>query len=216
MSESFDDVIRDYIDFVNLQVGVYIDALAGFAGHKVRVERQIFRINRVVGRSIDEAGQPIMLRASYEDPTKPDVIHNRIMRADDYVEANSENGVNVRQHSYAVLVFLFSYWEHEIRPRLARAKRVELTEVKSDIMGDLRILRQAILHTKAILKAEDHKKLKMLGYMFLPDQVIYISNENMHKIFVLIKQGLGSMLFSWLGVKDISSDLVDFAIQKSR
>lgn len=27
--EKFDDVIREYIDFVNSQVGMYMDALAG-------------------------------------------------------------------------------------------------------------------------------------------------------------------------------------------
>lgn len=33
--ESFDSIIKEYIDFVNQQVGVYMDALAGFAGHRV-------------------------------------------------------------------------------------------------------------------------------------------------------------------------------------
>jgi hypothetical protein len=31
VSESFDDVVREYISFVNEQVGTYMDALAGFA-----------------------------------------------------------------------------------------------------------------------------------------------------------------------------------------
>jgi hypothetical protein len=37
VNEAFDDVIREYIDFVNRQVNVYIDVLAGFAGHLTHI-----------------------------------------------------------------------------------------------------------------------------------------------------------------------------------
>ena len=40
MNETLDSIIRDYIDFVNRQIGVYMDALAGFEGHHCRVERR--------------------------------------------------------------------------------------------------------------------------------------------------------------------------------
>ena len=65
MSESFEDVIREYIDFVNQQVGVYMDALAGFEGHHTRIERQVHRISRALKSSIDHAGQHVVVRASY-------------------------------------------------------------------------------------------------------------------------------------------------------
>src|SRR5947209_13120052 len=119
MNEAFDDVIREYIAFVNQQVGVYMDALAGFAGHYTRVERQVHRVNRPKTAGVDETGHQVVVWASYEDPTKPDVIHNRIIRATDYLAANSKGGSNEQQHARAVLVFLFTYWELEIRPRLA-------------------------------------------------------------------------------------------------
>jgi hypothetical protein len=108
VNEAFDDVIREYIDFVNRQVGVYMDALAGFAGHRARVERQVHRVSRAVSSHMDNTGQLVVVRASYEDPTQPDVIHNRIIRASDYIAANSEGGSNEQQHSQAVLVFLFT------------------------------------------------------------------------------------------------------------
>lgn len=219
MTEAFDDVIREYIDLVNRQVGVYMDALAGFAGHHTRVERQVHRINRPVNSRIDDTGQRVVVWASYEDPTQPDVIHNRIVRASDYIAANSEGGSNAQQHSQAVLVFLFTYWEDEIRPRLATSKNVELREIRSDIMGDLRILRNVILHGKGIMRAEKHKDLKKLSGMFVVDEPVHISYERMHRIFILIKQDCARMLFEWLGVKDAPSqpeEIVDLAIQKHR
>jgi len=86
-------------------------------------------------------------------------------------------------------------------------------------MGDLRILRHAILHAKGTLRTGEHKRLKKLNDMFVPDQPIHISYEKMHQIFVLIKQDCARMLFEWLGVKDApirAEDIVDVAIQKPR
>ena len=219
MSDTFDDVIREYIDFVNRQVGVYMDALAGFAGHHTRIERQVHRINRPVNSHVDNKGQRVVVYASYEDPTQPDVIHNRIIRATDYIAANSKGGSNEQQHSQAILIFLFTYWEDEIRPRLAASKGVELQEIRSDIMGDLRIVRNVILHSKGIITSEKHKELKKLSDMFVVDQPVHVSYEGMHRIFVLIKQDCARMLFEWLGVNDApiqAEEMVDLAIQKKK
>ncbi len=217
MSEAFDEVVREYLDFVNQQVGVYMDALAGFAGHLTRVERQVHRVNRPTKSSVDQTGQHVVVWASYEDPTKPDVIHNRIIRASDYLAANSKGGSNEQQHARAVLVFLFTYWELEIRPRLAASRGVELEQIRSDVMGDLRILRNAILHARGIMTAEEQRRLKKLSDLFVADQPVHIPYENMHRIFVLVKQDCGRMLLEWVGVEDAPiqpEQIVDLAVQK--
>ncbi|MEI7827949.1 MAG: hypothetical protein WCI87_09195 [Euryarchaeota archaeon] len=216
MNERFDDIIREYIDFVNEQVGTYMDALAGFAGHYSNVQRQVHRISRPVGKH-KENGETVVVCTSYEDPTKPDVILNRIIRAKTYLEANSPGGSNEQRHARAIVVFLFTFWEDEIRPRLAGAKGTPVNEIRSDIMGDMRILRHAILHAKGVVRADEHKRLKVLGSMFQPDTPIHISYEDMHRLFVLIKQDCGRLMFEWLGVKEapISPDqIVDIAIQR--
>lgn len=216
MSERYDDVIREYIDFVNEQVGTYMDALAGFAGHYTRVQRQVHRVSRPVGKR-KEAGETVVVYASYEDPSKPDVIHNRIVRADAYLAANAPGGLNEQRHARAIVVFLFTYWEDEIRPRLAAAKGVPVNEIQSDIMGDMRILRHAILHAKSSIRPEEHRRLKIVGPMFSPSAPIQISYEDMHRLFILIKQDCARLMFSWLGVKDgpVSPEqLLDFAIQR--
>jgi hypothetical protein len=196
-----------------------MDALAGFKGHYVRVERQVHRVSRPVKSYVDNAGQRVVVYATYEDPSQPDVIHNRIVRASDYLTANSEGGSNAQQISQAVLIFLYTYWEAEIRPRLASSKGVELQEICSDIMGDLRILRHTILHAKGIIHPDQHKRLKELSGMFVVDQPIHITYESMHQIFALVKQDCARMLLKWLDVKDAPirpEDIVGIAIQKPR
>lgn len=217
LNEQFDEVVREYIDFVNEQVGAYMSALAGFAGHHARVSRQVHRANRPVAtRPPDKKGMPTVVWASYEDPTKPDIIHNQIIRCDEYLEANRPGGRNEQQHSRSILIFLFTYWEDEIRPQLARAKGVELNEIQSDIMGDLRTLRNVILHSKSVIRPDKHASLKLLGDMFEVDKELAFSYDGMHQIFVLIKQDCARLLFGWLGMKNgpvKPEELKDVAIQ---
>lgn len=115
-----------------------------------------------------------MVWASYEDPSRPDVVHNRIVRADDYLAINARGGSNEQQHARSVIVFLYTVWESDLRPRLAQAKGTELNVVCSDIMGDLKELRHAIIHGRSVLSTEKHRKLKKLSSMFKPEHAIVI------------------------------------------
>jgi hypothetical protein len=63
------DVLREFIDFVNRQVGVYWDCLSGIQGKKVRVERQMPRLLRPTSRSIVD-GQPVINRHLYVAMTR--------------------------------------------------------------------------------------------------------------------------------------------------
>lgn len=112
------------------------------------------------------------------------------------------NSQNEQQHSRSILIFLITYWDDEIRPRLAQANGVDLNEMKSDIMGDLRVLRNVILHAKSIIRLDKHASLRLLGDMFEVDKEVVFSYEGMHKIFVLIKQDCARLLFGYLGVED--------------
>jgi hypothetical protein len=144
------------------------------------------------------------------------VIHNRIVRAEDYLAANALNGSNEQQHARAIVVFLFTYWEDEIRPRLAAAKAVPLSEIRGDAMGDLRIPRNVILHARGILRSDKHTELKKLSRLFAVDQPLNLSYETMHAIFVAVKQECGKLLFDWLGVTDapVTPEEIDLAIQR--
>lgn len=214
--EGFDAVIQDYIDFVTLQTGMYMDALAGFAGHHTNIDRQVHRESRPAGSRLDSAGNRVIVWASYEDPAQPNVIHNRIVRAADYLAINAKGGSNERQHAWAVLVFLYTYWELETRPRLARAQGCEVSDIRSDIMGDLRLLRNVILHAKGIVRTNSLAGMKKIGVLCTIDEPLYVSFEKMKQIFVWIHQGCALLLFKWLGIKDAEAQaeqIVCLAIQ---
>ncbi len=207
MVEKDTDIIREYILFIDKQTAVYTDALAGFKGHHVRITKQADRERRPTGATFNEKGEKIMVWSVVEDPTKPDVIINTVRRAKNFLAVNAKDGENAQQHSRAILVFIYSYWEHEIRPRL---ERVRGEEIFSDLMGDLRFVRNSILHSKGIMRFETNSQnFKMLSDMFPVGQPIHIPFENMYRLFKLIKQDCARIL----GVSNPET-LKDFVVQR--
>ncbi len=116
-------------------------------------------------------------------------------------------------------MFLFTYWEDSIRQRLADAKEVDKNDIKTEVMGDLRIVRHVVLHAKAKINRKEFGRMKRLMDIFEPEMEINVNYDDKHKIFNRVKQDLAQLLFDWLGIKDapISPDqLRDIAIQKVR
>src|SRR5215204_5110008 len=98
-----------------------MNSIAGFSGAKMQMERQVARVLRAQSRKKDARGDQVITHQSFEDPQSPDVVHSRIVTAENFIEENSQYGINQRQLSYSVIVFIYTYWEDEIRPRLAKA-----------------------------------------------------------------------------------------------
>jgi hypothetical protein len=192
------DILRDLIDFVNQQVGVYCDCLSGFEGNKVRTERQVPRVQRPTSRHIED-GQPVIVWTSLEDPSSPDVLHNRITRSDEFIRLNSEAGFNEQQICWSIIVFLFAHWDEKIRPQIATVRGIKPNDVKIDAFGDLRILRKSIVHNGGVISSIDHQKLKKMSGLFFPNASINPDHDEMHKIFVFVKQAVAELILHHTG-----------------
>lgn len=211
------DTLREFIDFVNHQVGLYMDALAGFAGNKTRIEFQVARVLRRTQQRKDNDGVNVMVWSSFEDRGSPDIIHNRITRAADYIAYNSVHGFNEQQHVRAIIVMIFSFWNEEIRPRLGRCKNIDPNDIKVDALGDLRLLRHAIIHNKGVVSAATFAKLKVVKDLFAPEVEIVVSHDQMHKLFIALKQGVAALILEHTGQRPgapQASEIVDLAIQR--
>lgn len=214
-----DDIAHEFIDFVNRQSQAYMDAVGGFAGHTARVGRQVARAQRPVKKE-NRDGLETVTWASYEIEDKPDIILHRIIRTSDYIADNSPGGSNEQQMVRAILVFMYAYWDEDIRHRWAGARKIDPADIKIDIFGDLRLFRHALLHKKGVMPAATFKKLKVLGHIVGPDKPMHIDYEQMHDIFVKVKQAVGKMLLTELGALENApfkiEELRDFAVQRGR
>ena len=211
-------VLRSFIDFINRQVGVYMDCLSGFEGNKVRIERQVARILHP-RRERGADGEVVVMYASLEDPAKPDVIHHRIISTDEFIAVNSERAFNEQQVCWAIVVFTFAYWDEEVRPAIARIRGVEPNAIKLDAFGDLRSLRKAIIHNGGVITAADHAKLRVLNEVAQPGAVLTPSHEDMHRIFIVLKQAIAQIILHYTGQlagAPEASEITGIAIQGAR
>lgn len=212
------NVLRGFVDFINRQVGVYSDCLSGFQGNKVRVERQVARVQRPTSKRI-ENGRPVIVHTSVEDPTSPDIIHHRIIRTDEFIAINSEAAFNEQQICWSIITFIFAYWEEEVRSQIAIIREQSVDDIQLDELGDLRILRNSIIHNGGVITAADHTKLRMLASLFNPNSEISPTHDQMHKVFIAVKQAIGRLILTYTG--DLPGapkpeEIVDVAIQNSR
>lgn len=189
-------LLRSMIDFLNKQIGVYVDSQSSFAGNKVRVERQVARVLRASGRKIED-GRSVIVSTSVEDPSSPDIIIHRLIRADEYLAANSELGYNQQQVCWSAIVFVYAYWDEFVRPKIASIRGVETKAVVIDEFGDLRTLRRHIVHAKGHLPASEHAKLKVMGALCRPDEQISLTHDQMHHMIIYLKQGVMRLILEY-------------------
>lgn len=183
-----------------------MDCLAGFAGNTVRISRQVPRVNRPTGREIRD-GEPTIVWTSFEDPGAPDIIVNTISRSQDYIAANAEAGFNEQQVCSAIIVFIFAYWDEEVRPAIAAVRGVKSSEVRVDALGDLRILRNAVIHNKGIVSAKEHAKLKVMSALSKPDEKLVLTADEMHQLFIFVKQAIGHIIAHYTGKLPAAPDM---------
>lgn len=87
----------------------------------------------------------------------------------------------------AFVVFVYALWEHRCRPKLARLFDVEDNAVNCVLMGDIRYVRHAILHTGWKLPERYRRNLKILPLLWggIPEGELRISA---HMVTELMKQ----------------------------
>lgn len=197
----FLSISKEFIAFVNRQKGVYVDACAGFAENKRVVGRQAFRVMKEGGYKSDEPGKQVVLHTWAHDESHPDNVTNHITLASSFTEANSIHGSNSQQVCKSIVVFIFAYWDEEVRPKLARSICVANKQIRSDIMGDIRLLRNDILHNKSVMSEESHRRLTTIAELFVPGQPIVFYHSTMNEIFKKINRGVAYMLRDCIGMQ---------------
>ena len=68
-----------------------------------------------------------------------------------------------------------------------------------DALGDLRTLRNAIVHDRGVVTDRSYAKLKVLLNIASPGTKLAPSHDDMHLIFVSLKQAIGEMILHYTG-----------------
>lgn len=107
-------------------------------------------------------------------------------------ERLGSDGSNVTKAAEAAVVFVYQLWEEKYRWNLSGRDGLPLGKIDSDIMGDLRLLRNSIIHNKGIAK-DDIVRCKIIT-KFKPAERSLLTSEDICTIFRTIRAELGRYL----------------------
>ncbi len=94
----------------------------------------------------------------------------------DRIARNADAGQNAIFVGNMALVAIYSYWEDNFRKHIAAIRGLEKDALKSDVMGDIRNLRHAIVNNKAVAN-DSVAKSRVLKWFVTGDDIFI--NEQM-------------------------------------
>ena len=87
------------------------------------------------------------------------------------------------QHAKAVIVFIYHLWDESYRVRIADSLGVKPCKVTCDLMGDLREIRNAIIHNSSIIEEKTLQKLKfLLGIWRIESAELVVTGTMLHAL----------------------------------
>lgn len=171
-------------------VSVYFDSIYGYEHNlkwinrtqkesleRIKIDSPEFKIDDLDNANfIYGDGTPVV--------TPLELYHNATQK--DYKNRNSQNGRNCKFIGNMCLTMIYQYWEDNYREKIAKIFSVNKNDVKSDLFGDINIIRNSIIHNNSIASSKV-KKCKLLKW-FKPDDEIFISKDNIVEILRNIRR----------------------------
>lgn len=155
------------IDHAESVFGLYHDSLQGLLRFHDLVEGIVDREVKS-GVSREKALMTPIAHADGE-PTPANFLHASTLGQT--LERVREGGANELALGQMCLVSIYAYWEVRTRNELAEILGIPITDVRSNLFGDIRLLRHMLLH-RAGHADDDARKLKVLKWCEPGDHIV--------------------------------------------
>ncbi len=169
--------LTNFLQRVNDVYGLYRDAVMAFPMLANDTENKL----KQIPPNIDLTKLPFGYAENRVEMINRTARH--ISTAADYIQRNKIGGANHRVMANFCIVLIYAYWEYHRNKITIKTDK----EIQSDLMGDIKDIRHAIIHNKSVLD----KKLKILKLR--KDYSIEINKDHFDKIIDLIKPEMESI-----------------------
>lgn len=188
-------IIAEYFRLVNAIFGAYLAINVSLNEAVQTLEREQEKSLRTDKTTIEYLDKQFLL-VSKVDSNKPspypdaeNVLH--MCSQGGFKKKNASGGENQIMAANMCIVMLYTYWEDHYREKIAHAAGLRnKNAIKIDIMGDLSILRNSIIHHSGYVKAD--KKCKILTW-FKPSDKISVDLGQFAEIRLQIEKGLSEL-----------------------
>jgi hypothetical protein len=175
--------VHDFFDQLAPMIGAYYDVgiACDFALDKIAEVQKQHNLSDESTLSYGEGepkGTPEEVAANAQHATTIGATKARMARG----------GIDRQQTASAVLVFVYHLWDEIYRHAIAREKGIEPRDLKVDIFGDVRLLRNAIIHNKGI--ADENVAKCRTFTRFKPGDQLLIGGNDLSEIYNAIRDEL--------------------------
>lgn len=164
---------------------VYLDGLSGFHCWRKQI---ISDQNTMKNMIVDELDHRKFIYGK-GDPNKSDSYPLHISTQGETKERNKEDGQNYRILGNLCIVLIYQYWDF-YRKKIASENNIKEHAIKSDLMGDIRYLRNSILKHNG-LGNHEMKRCKILKW-FKENELIYFDRDKfaviIYQLFLFTKE----------------------------
>lgn len=180
-------IVYEFIAQVDDIYALYLDAWSGFS----EVRENLIKSQMVTAdeypiedrpKILDQLDQAWMMYGHGPPTADENLDHSSTQKK--FKERNAEGGLNQRLMSNLCLVTIYQYWEDYYRDKIAEAFGLTGTQKKdsiaSDLMGDVRRIRNSIIHHNNIAKKEIENNLILKW--FKEDDKIFIDQDKMREL----------------------------------
>jgi hypothetical protein len=182
------DVIFEFDAALDAAVGLYLDSRAAMVQFsKFIAQTQVSSAERL-GIGIDELDK-LPFTYGHGDPKDAQSIAIHSATQGDIKTRNADGGRNHLLLGQRFIVDLYTFWEDGYRSKIAAALNRDRSTILSDVFGDIRLMRNSIVHHLGIA-LPDIAKCKILNW-FQPDDTIDISEHaKFHQMIVEVRKWL--------------------------
>ena len=184
--------IEAYIASVDDLYGHYLDSTIGFISFHDRILEGQKRYRATQPQRIDlDAGEFFIGNGNPNEPSA------RLLHKTNIGEAKKRNAKGGKNHVRAaqlLIVLIYSFWEHEYRPRLATALGLaNANDLKVPLFGDIKLLRRDVIHHRGEVTNETVAKLSIFAGFSVGKEII-LTDTDVEALILKIKAAMDELV----------------------
>lgn len=184
------EIIEEYLGVIDQIFGLYCDSKLGYSRNVEEFDRRrTVNLQQLPHLSAADLDQLRVLYGHHPEAAPLHQCTQAMFRA-----RNDKAGANVASIGNLCLVQLYQFWEDHFRGEVAKALGKRKNDIVHDVFGDIRLLRNSIIHYRA-MAFSDVASCKVLTW-FMPGQRITLSKEQFEQLVRHVKGALEDLLCS--------------------
>lgn len=172
---------------------LYCDSIRGFK-HNAEERKQM------LASGVTKPENKIWYGHSETSPGRIEITAIAFATQSEFVKQNEPGGLNHILAAHQFIATTFTSWEHKHRQTIANTLGIEnMSDLKIDVLGDLRKLRHDILHHHGIVRAKTLSQLQELAIFCASDKRLELSEQNVFDLAVRILTALDNVVIDHTG-----------------